>query len=128
MADAVASQTLVDGPRNVVMKFTNTSDGTGESAVLKVDVSALSGAPAAVRIDMIEYVTNGMGVNVLWDATTPVLAAHLVQNFSDTLKFKKFGGIVNPKAAGWTGDIKFTTVGHTASDQYTVILHMVKKY
>ena len=33
MADAVTSQTLVDGPRDLVMKFTNLSDGTGESAV-----------------------------------------------------------------------------------------------
>ena len=42
MADAVTSQTIVDGERNCVMKFTNVSDGTGESAVKKVDVSALA--------------------------------------------------------------------------------------
>ena len=41
MADAVTSQTLEDGPTHVAMKFTNVSDGTGESAVTKVDVSAL---------------------------------------------------------------------------------------
>ena len=41
MADAVTSQTLVDGPKKAVLKFTNISDGTGESAVKKVDVSAL---------------------------------------------------------------------------------------
>ena len=41
MADAVASQTIFDGPTHAVMKFTNISDGTGESAVTKVDVSAL---------------------------------------------------------------------------------------
>ena len=39
MADAVTSQTLIDGPAHTVMKFTNISDGTGESAVTKVDVS-----------------------------------------------------------------------------------------
>ncbi len=33
MADAVTSQTLFDGDKHVVMKFTNISDGTGESAV-----------------------------------------------------------------------------------------------
>ena len=42
MADTVTSQTLIDGERTVIMKFTNISDGTGESAVLKVDVSALT--------------------------------------------------------------------------------------
>ena len=39
MADAVTTQTIIDGERNCVMKFTNVSDGTGESAVAKVDVS-----------------------------------------------------------------------------------------
>ena len=34
-----------DGARNLVMKFTNLSDGTGESLVTKVDVSALSTQP-----------------------------------------------------------------------------------
>ena len=43
MADAVTSQIIFDGTRTAVMKFTNISDGTGESAVLKVDVSALTG-------------------------------------------------------------------------------------
>ena len=39
MADAVTSQTIIDGEKKVVMKFTNVSDGSGESAVAKVDVS-----------------------------------------------------------------------------------------
>ena len=42
MADAVATQTLFDGTKRVVQKFTNISDGSGESAVKKVDVSALT--------------------------------------------------------------------------------------
>ena len=43
MADAVTSQTLIDGARTTVMAFTNVSDGNGESAVAKVDASALQG-------------------------------------------------------------------------------------
>ena len=35
MADAVTSQTLQDGEKTAIMKFTNVSDGTGESAVKK---------------------------------------------------------------------------------------------
>ena len=42
MADAVTSQTLSDGDSTAVMKFTNISDGNGESSVKKVDVSALT--------------------------------------------------------------------------------------
>ena len=41
MADAVTSQTIQDDNRKAVLKFTNISDGTGESAVTKIDVSAL---------------------------------------------------------------------------------------
>ena len=39
MADSVTSQTLLDGERLAIMKFTNISDGTGESAVTKVTAS-----------------------------------------------------------------------------------------
>ena len=42
MADAVTSTTIQDGNRIAVIQLTNTSDGTGESAVTKVDVSALA--------------------------------------------------------------------------------------
>ena len=42
MADTVTSQTIQDGDRQAVVKFTNVSDGSGESAVKKVDVSALA--------------------------------------------------------------------------------------
>ena len=42
MADAVTSQTIQDDNRKAVLKFTNISDGTGESAVTKIDVSALT--------------------------------------------------------------------------------------
>ena len=42
MADAVTSTTIVDDDRKAVIQLTNTSDGTGESAVTKIDVSALA--------------------------------------------------------------------------------------
>ena len=42
MADAVTSTTLVDDVKKSVLRFTNVSDSTGESAVAKVDASALS--------------------------------------------------------------------------------------
>lgn len=124
MADAVSSQTLIDGERNVVMKFTNTSDGTGESAVTKVDVSALSGSPSTVKIKKIHYSVAGMVVRLLWDATADVTIVDL-QN-DGCLDACSFGGLTNNAGAGVTGDIKLTTVGHTAGDSYTIILEMQK--
>lgn len=125
MADAVSSQTIVDGPRNVVMKFTNLSDGTGEAAVLKVDVSALDGAPSSVSIKRIHYSVSGMNVTLLWDATTDVRIVELGGN-TGTLDFCAFGGLPNNGGAGVTGDILLTTTGHTSGDSYSIVLEMVK--
>lgn len=124
MADVVTSQILVDGERNAVMKFTNISDGTGEAGALKVDVSALAGAPASVRIDRIDYDVAGMAVNIQWDATSAatciVLAGH------GTLDWCDVGGLQNNAGAGKTGDVLFTTIGHSANDTYSIVLHMKK--
>lgn len=126
MADAVASQTLLDSSKNIVMKFTNVSDGTGESAVLKVDVSTLNGAPSEVRLDKIFFSTSGMAVRILWDATADVDAILVAADQSGCLDFTSFGGLKNNAGAGKTGDIMFSTIGHSSGDVYTIILHMSK--
>ena len=134
MADAVTSQTLQDGARNLIMKFTNVSDGSGESAVKKVDVSALSADPMTgatctrVVISKIQFSTVGMSVKIEFDASTNVLAAHLPADYADELDFTSFTGIPNNAGSGVTGDIDFTTVGHGSGDAYTVVLTMVKSY
>ena len=124
MADAVTSQTLVDGARNVVMKFTNLSDGTGESAVLKVDVSALNGSPSSVKIQKIHYTVVGMVATLLWDATTDVRILDL--SGDGTFDFTSFGGLINNAGTGVTGDILLTTTGHSSADTYSIVLEMAK--
>lgn len=126
MADAVSTQILVDGRRDVVIKLTNVSDGTGESAVAKVDVSALSGAPAGVKIMKVHASTIGMGFRLLWDATTDAEILSFPADFAECLDFTGFGGIQNNAGTGVTGDIMLTTVGHTAGDSYSVILELRK--
>lgn len=133
MVDAVSTKTLVDGPRNLVMQFTNISDGTGEAAVKKVDVSALSAgfraaACSRVRIERIVGSTSGMSVQLLWDATTDTVAALLPSGNDFDLDYTKHGGITNNAGTGITGDIMITTVGHTAADTYDITVHMVKSY
>lgn len=134
MADAVTSQTLVDGPSNLVMKFTNLSDGTGEAAVLKVDVSGLSTQPVTgivcqqVKINKIKAQTTGMAVSVLWDATSDVAAYIIGADTQIEDDFTEFGGIPNNAGAGKTGDVLFTTIGHSLNDSYTIILYMTKLY
>ena len=134
MADAVASQTIVDGPSHVAIKFTNISDGTGESAVTKVDVSALEAASRTglsctdVNIERIWWQCIGMKVRILFDADTDVMAIELGENQSGDHDYSKFGGLVNNAGTGKTGDVNFTTVGASSGDTYTVILYMRKKF
>ena len=123
MADAVTSQKLTDGTRTVHYKFTNVSDGTGESAVTKV-VSGLNDAPSKVKIMKVWYSVSGMVVNVLWDADTDVTS--LMLQGDGYMNFRSFGGLINNAGAGVTGDIKFTTVGHTANDTYSIIFELSK--
>ena len=133
MADAVTSQTLVDDEENVVMKFTNISDSTGESAVKKVDVSALKAkggdACSGVIIKKIVADVNGMSVRVFWDATSNVLcnviSASGTYDFSD---IPGIGGLENNSGSGKTGDVLFTTNGHSSGDTYTIVLYMDKLY
>lgn len=127
MADTVSSQTIYQDAKKAIIKFTNTSDGTGESAVVKVDVSALSPAASNVRITKIWYATAGMSVNILEDASTDVLLFTIGTGVYGYHDFSDFSGIPITKAAGYTGDILFTTVGHTAADTYWIILE-VEKY
>ena len=133
MADAVTSQTLIDGPQTAVMKFTNVSDGTGEGAVKKVDVSALSNSASGlactgVVIEKMWWQCIGMKVKLLFDATTDAFCIELGENQSGHHDYTSFGGLTNNAGSGVTGDIMFTTVGHTSADTYTIILYMRKKY
>lgn len=126
MSDAVTSQVIFDGSKRAILKFTNISDGTGESTIVKVDVSELVDAPSKVVINKIWFVTDGMAVQLLWDATANVLAYAIASNQNGFLDFSGFGGIKNNAAAGVTGDLLFTTVGHTAGDSYSIILEVTK--
>ena len=133
MADTVTSQTIQDGERVAVLKFTNVSDGTGESAVKKVDVSALTTNTAgesctSVSIARIYWACVGMRVNIEFDATTNVLAMPLPADSTGDEYYDLFSGIPNNAGSGVTGDIDFTTVGHSSGDAYSIILVLNKNY
>ena len=139
MADAVTSQTLSDGDRTAVMKFTNISDGNGESSVKKVDVSALTAnshtgaACARVHITQVWYAISGMRIDLEWDASSNVKALILgagvaLEPTNGNFDFRSFGGIKNNSGGGITGDIDLTTLHHTNNDAYTIILELSKSY
>jgi hypothetical protein len=135
MADAVTTQVLHKGDHNnrYVVRLTSLSDGTGESAVIKVDISTLgvtqgeAGAPSKTctwtTVEKIEYNVSGMTVSLLWDHTTDDVIARLGSGFGCE-DFKKVGGLHDPKSSGGTGDILLTTAGHTSGDTYDITLYL----
>ena len=134
MADAATSTILLDSDRLAVIQLTSTSDGTGESAVVKVDVSALQPnnfgkACTGVRLAKIVYSTFGMSAKLLWVATTNTICWDLNENYADSEDFTEFGGLVNTAAAGGkTGDIALTTTGHSSGDSYVIVLTLFKNF
>jgi hypothetical protein len=133
MADAVTSQTIQDGERKAVLKFTNASDGSGESAVKKVDVSALATNSAGdtctgVAINKIWWQCTGMSVKIEFDATSNVLAIGLSEDSNGFHDYSNFSGIPNNAGSGVTGDLDFTTVGAGSGDTYMIVLELIKAY
>jgi hypothetical protein len=133
MADAVTSQTILDGERLFIAKFTNISDGTGETGVLKIDVSTLNPnsfglACNGVKLNKIYGTTHGMEVRILWDATTDQFAWQIPQNSNYLMDLSSFGGIPNNAGAGKTGDVLFTTADASAGDMYSIVLECLKTY
>ena len=216
MADLVTSQKLIDTETKTVFKFTNVSDGSGESNVKKIGLTSLNWAwynivlnvaggttgfkigesivtnsteyyivvdykpvgtevqvigwdntnkvattalttgtvgddilgsvtglhldivgtvaapsPAySVIINKIQWICNGMSVNVEWDgSTTETLIAGLngngVYNGSN-LEFPAIPIDAVGNSGNVLGDIQFTTVGATSGDTYTIWIELSK--
>ena len=134
MADVVTSQTLVDTTgTKTVMKFTNMSDGSGETLVTKMDASALTfmtedGTKSLAKIWWAINTTNGKsGVELLWAGTTN----STIGFFSGTGYHDYYtAGNDIPNNATLTantspaGDILISTKGFVAGDNYTIILEV----
>lgn len=127
MANAHYEQTIIDGDRNVVIICTGLLDTADQSLITVVDASALVPAPTALRVDRIHYsISSQLSVQLLWEATADDLMVVLAGY--GKIKACDFGGIQNPKSAGWNGDILLQTTGYASGTQtYTVILEMVKQ-
>jgi hypothetical protein len=131
MADTVTSQIIVNGNRNLVMKFTNESDGTGESGVKKVDAASSTIATSQgivpgvhLTIARVTFAVQGGSLRMQWDASSATDIDIL--EYTGVQDYTFFGGLTNPKATGATGSILFTTVGFVAGSSYTIILEMLK--
>ena len=134
MADVVTSQTIVDtSGTKTVMKFTNMSDGSGETLVTKMDASALTfmtedATKSIAKIWWSINTTNGKsGVELLWAGTTnSTIGFFSASGFHDYYT----AGAAIPNNATLTantspaGDVLFSTKGFVAGDNYTIIIEV----
>jgi len=115
------------------MRFRNVSDGSGESAVTKIDASALStdahgNAVGSVIIEQLWWNTVGMSAELFWNASTNVSARKIKIDSEGYSDYRDFGGLVNNAGSGVNGDVLLTTTGHSSGDTYDIIVAMKKVY
>ena len=129
MANAVTTQLLQDGARNAVVKIVgllDTSDLASTAAVALADIDAAF-VPTAFRIKGIQYsISSQLTVQLLWDATTDVVAIALAGQ--DSLCFDHYGGLQNNAGTGITGTLNILTKGWASGAQtFTLILELEKQ-
>jgi hypothetical protein len=131
MTDTVTAEYVYNGRRRKVLHLTNISDGTGESAVVKADISELTfgngEVPSYTTIDMIDYQIQGMAsVRLFWDHTTDDEIAILPAG-QGTIDFNAIGGKTDPRSTGGTGDILLTTNGQESGGTYDLVIYFRPK-
>ena len=124
MADTVLVKLLRNTPTEAAYLFGNASDGTGESAVSKIDISALAMGAAKVTITKLKWSCDGLQVKIAFDHTTPDVAAIL--SGRGELSDVRECPIQDPGSSGNAGDILFTTYGASAGDGYTIYMEIRK--
>lgn len=130
MADTVTSHDPFKGTRRITRVLTAVSDGTGESAVVKVDVSTLVGpdgtAPTYTIVEDVTWDIQGYTQILLaFDATTDdkIIYMSSGQGYHDFTNGGQNAGLTDPKSSGTTGDIVLTTTGAAAGSTYTITLN-----
>ena len=117
MANTIKNVVLVNAKPKSVFLLTLASDGTLEGATAKVDISALPGAPARIKINSIAWAVEGLSLLVKIDrATTPV---EFLLNNGGMLK-----DIHDTGSGAGTGDIIFSTIGNLTTSGYTVAIEV----
>lgn len=133
MANVTSTQILVDGPRNVVIKYDGILDTSDLSLTTLVDPATLSALDAngtlatKLRIDKIVFdIEDTLALYLSWDANTDVRIGQFVGR--GKIDAHKFGGLTDNSGTGRTGKILVSTQGWAASAvlSFSVILEMVK--
>ena len=125
MADTVDTLIVNTAKRKYTVRLFNFSDGTGETGVTKIDISALTGLTGKPVIytvlEEVKWDVQGFSsVQLFWDHSTD----DEIGVFSGTglVSYADVGGLVDPRSTGGTGDILLTTTGNAAGNTYDITL------
>ena len=127
MTDTVTSQTIADvAGSKTVMKFTNKSDGTGESLVEKMTSASLNHLSTSTKIARVIYSINTTdpkgAVEILFEGDTNATALFL--GGSGTIDLQTPAIQLTNNATTPTGDILFSTHNFVNGDSYSVVLEV----
>ncbi len=140
MADTanIVLRTMINGYRNVVVRASLVSDGSGLTAYKLYDASS-AGIYSVIapggqivypgihsKLVGLDYDVQDMKINLLWDATTPesILA---LGSAPEDFDWKRMGGLpVPPGLVGATGSILITTINQAPQSTFALILYIRK--
>lgn len=128
MADTVSTKVISNGSSLYAVQFNCLSDGTGESAVVKVDISGLTG-PNGVEctktaiVGIFWNIGGFTSIRLYWDHTTDLTIAQM--SGSSLLDYSGMGKN-GDTGTGDTGDIVLTSSGAVSGASYTIVLILEK--
>jgi len=139
MADSVSEQWVYppnwdgnapekNGWRRVVKMIQCVSDGTGETDVVKIDISELrcqnGSVPTRTVIEFIAYNIKDIDSIVLeWDRAANKKICTLAGNTEGKIDYMEFGGLIDAGEEGdRTGDILLTSNGVSANGVYNILI------
>ena len=129
MADTVDTIVQFSGQRRYNVRLTNVSDGTGESAVVKVDKSTLTNAlgvePSALNLESVQWSIQGFtSVRLFWDHNTDD-EMEVLSTGQGYRSYAEHGALNDPKSAGGTGDVLLTTANNVSGATYDIQLNLL---
>src|SRR3990167_3235560 len=129
MTDTVQTNTIFSGARKKVYQFTNISDGVGESAVVKIDRSTLTGpsgtVPTNIVVEQLQWSIQGFtSVRLFWEHSSGDDEIVLLAPGNGVASWVAVGGLKQPTAvsAATDGDIYITTNGAVSGATYTITI------
>ena len=134
MADTVSTRIVSNTKYYYDVVFNNICDGTGESAVKKVDISTLTGATGSAPLHLaIERIDSNIAgfkyVSLSWDhAATDVVAVVLPTGYQELemCKSRMEDPAPSTDTDGNTGDILLTTNTNAVGNSYNIRVRFKK--